>query len=161
MKQGFKFFYPFLAVMLTAYICSIFTDVGMDKWYNNIDKPAFIPANALFPVVWTVLYIMIAVSTYMVLRDADSYNRKKVNNIFIAQLFLQILWCFVFFAHGHLGLGLAIILLLDVCVFMMIAAYAKVSKTASYIIYPYYWWLIFATFMNSVFVYKYGLIMVF
>ena len=96
----------------------------------------------------------------MVLRDADSYNRKKANNIFIIQLFLQILWCFTFFVQGHLGLGLAIIVLLDFSVFKMISLYAKVNKTASYMLYPYYWWLLFATFMNFNFVYKFGLIMV-
>ena len=109
----------------------------------------------------SILYVLILVSTYIVLREADSYNRKKANNIFIIQLFLQILWSFVFFAQGHLGLGLAIMLLLDITVFKMITLYAKVNKTASYMLYPYYWWLIFATFLNFNFVYNLGLIIVF
>ena len=161
MKQGFKFFYSFFSVMLTAYICSLFTDIGIKQWYNGVEKPFLTPPNVVFPIAWSILYVLIAVSTFMVLREADSYNRKKANNIFIIQLFLQILWCFTFFVQGHLGLGLAIIVLLDFSVFKMISLYAKVNKTASYMLYPYYWWLIFATFLNFNFVYNLGLIIVF
>ena len=161
MKQGFKLFYSFFAVMLTAYICSIFTDIGINQWYNSVEKPMLTPPNVVFPSVWAVLYILIALSTYKVLKDADSYNRKKANNIFIIQLFLQILWCFTFFAQGYLGLGFAVIVLLDMSVFRMINIYSKINKKASYMLYPYYWWLVFATFLNFNFVYKFGLIMVF
>ena len=161
MKQGFKFIYVFLATMLTAYICSIFTKLGINGWYDEIEKPFLTPPNIAFSIAWSILYVLIMISTFMVLRDADSYNRKKANNLFIVQLFLQILWCFTFFAQGHLGLGFAILLLLDACVFAMIVVYAKANKLASYMIYPYYWWLLFATFMNFNFVYKYGLVMVF
>lgn len=161
MKQGFKLFYSFFAVMLTAYICSIFTDIGINQWYNSVEKPMLTPPNIVFPSVWTILYILIALSTYKVLKDADSYNRKKANNIFIIQLFLQVLWSFVFFAQGHLGLGFAVIILLDMSVFRMISVYSKINKKASYMLYPYYWWLVFATFLNFNFVYKFGLIMVF
>ena len=102
MKQGFKFFYSFFAVILTAYICSVFTDIGLNNWYKNIEKPFLTPSDMVFSIVWPVLYVLIAVSTFMVLRDADSYKRKNINNIFIIQLFLQILWSFIFFAQGHL-----------------------------------------------------------
>ena len=161
MRHGFKFFYSLFSVMLTAYVCSVFTDIGIKQWYGEIEKPPLTPPNIIFPVFWSILYVLIIVSTYIVLREADSYNRKKANNIFIIQLFLQILWSFVFFAQGHLGLGLAIMLLLDITVFKMITLYAKVNKTASYMLYPYYWWLIFATFLNFNFVYNLGLIIVF
>ena len=160
MKQGFKFIYSFSATMLTAYICSIFTQSGIKEWYDGIEKPFLTPPNIVFPMAWSILYVLIMISTFMVLRDSDSFNRKKANNLFIIQLFLQILWCFTFFAQGHLALGLGVIILLDISVFKMITIYAKVNKTASYMLYPYYWWLIFATFLNFNFVYKLGLIIV-
>ena len=161
MKQGFNFFYSIFSVMLTGYICSVFTDIGLKLWYNGIEKPFLTPPNIIFPIVWPILYVLIVVSTFIVLSEADSFYRKKVNNIFILQLFLQILWSFTFFAQGHLGLAFAIILLLDICVFKMITIYSKVNKTASYMLYPYYWWLLFATFLNFNFVYNLGLIIVF
>ena len=100
MRQGFKFFYVFFAVMLTAYICSVFTNNGISQWYNNVEKPFLTPPNNVFPIAWSILYVLIIISTFMVLRDTDSYNRKKANNLFIIQLFLQVLWCFVFFAQS-------------------------------------------------------------
>ena len=161
MRHIIKFFYSIFSVMLTGYICSAFTDMGLKRWYDGIEKPFLTPPNVIFPIVWSVLYILIAASTFIVLCEADSFHRKKINNIFILQLFLQILWSFIFFAQGHLGLGFAVILLLDICVFKMIALYSKVNKTVSYILYPYYWWLIFATFLNFNFIYNLGLIIVF
>ena len=146
MKHIFKFFYVLLSVMLTAYICSVFTNNGIAQWYNNVEKPFLTPPNKVFPIAWTILYVLLIVSTFWVIKNADSYNRKKANNYFILQLFLQILWCFTFFTQGHLGLGFAVILLLDICVFKMISVYSKINKTASYLLYPYYWWLLFATF---------------
>ena len=160
MKHIFKFFYVLLSVMLTAYICSVFTNNGIAQWYNNVEKPFLTPPNKVFPIAWTILYVLLIVSTFWVIKNADSYNRKKANNYFILQLFLQILWCFTFFTQGHLGLGFAVILLLDICVFKMISVYSKINKTASYLLYPYYWWLLFATFMNFNFVYNFGLVMV-
>ena len=160
MKQTFKFLYVSLAVMLTSYICSIFTFSGINQWYDYIEKPFLTPPKQVFPIAWTILYVLIIISTFIALKDADSYNRKKVNNYFIIQLFLQILWCFTFFAQGHLALGFAIMILLDICVFRMISIYSKINKTASYMLYPYYWWLLFATFMNFNFVYNFGLIIV-
>ena len=89
MKHGFKFFYSTFAVLLTAYICSIFTQSGINGWYNDIDLPAFTPPNYIFPIVWSVLYVLLILSTFIVLKNADSYNKRKANNFFIIQLFLQ------------------------------------------------------------------------
>ncbi len=161
MKHGFKFFYSTFAVLLTAYICSIFTQTGITGWYNDINLPPLTPPNYIFPIVWSVLYVLLILSTFIVLKNADSYNKRKANNFFIIQLFLQILWCFTFFAQGYLGLGFVVIILLDIIVFKMISIYHKISRVAGMLLYPYYWWLIFATFLNFNFVYNLGLIIVF
>ena len=63
MRQAFKFFYVFLAVILTAYICSVFTDNGINRWYNNIEKPFLTPPNEVFPIAWTILYVLIIISS--------------------------------------------------------------------------------------------------
>lgn len=161
MKKGFKFFYAFAAVMLTAYICSALTEAGINSWYNDIAKPALVPPNIVFPIFWSVIYVLLIFSTFIALREADSYMRRKANNLFIVQLLLQILWCFTFFAEGYLGLGFAVIVLLDIAVFRMIVVYNKINRLSAWLLYPYYWWLVFATFLNGIFVYNSGLIVVF
>lgn len=161
MRQGFKFFYVTVAVLLTGYISSLLTHIGIDGWYNNFDRPMLTPPNYVFPIAWSIIYILLIVSSFIALRDADSVLRNKVNNLFLAQLALQIIWCFAFFAQGQLALGMAVILLLDIVVYKMIVTYGRIKKLAGWLLYPYYWWLIFATFLNAIYISSFGLIVVF
>lgn len=160
MKKIFKFIYILTAVLLTSYLCSKFTNIGLSSWYNSFNKPFLTPPNIVFPIAWSIIYTLIIISSFIALRDAQNNQQTKVNNYFLAQLFLQIIWCFTFFAEGYLGLGFAIIILLDITVFKMISIFAKINKLASVLLYPYYWWLIFATFLNFSYVFNFGLIVV-
>lgn len=161
MKKGFKFFYVTAAVLLTAYICSALTHIGLNGWYNGFDKPPLTPPNLVFPIAWSVIYVLLVLASFIALRDGDSAQRNKANNLFITQLALQILWCFAFFAQGQLALAMAIIILLDITVYKMITVFLKIRKLSGWLLYPYYWWLVFATFLNAVFISSFGLIVVF
>ena len=162
MKKTMKYLYVLISVFLTAYICSVFTQYGIRNWYNNVvGDISFTPPNYVFPIAWSILYTLIIAATFIVVRCGDKAKRQKANNLFISQLFLQILWCFSFFAQGLLGLGLIVLILLDVVVFKMVSSYYQIKKVAAFLIYPYYWWLLFATFLNANFVYNLGLVLVF
>ena len=161
MRKLFKFIYVVLAVLLTSYLCSKFTHIGLVGWYNNLDKPQLTPPNVIFPIAWSIIYTLIIISTYIALRDATVKQRNKVNNIFLIQLGLQILWCFSFFAEGQIGFALAVVILLGFSVFHMISIFLQVNKLSGFLLYPYYWWIIFATFLNAVFVASSGMIIVF
>lgn len=161
MQKIFKLFYSIVAVLLTAYICSRFTGFGILSWYDDFAKPPLTPPNFVFPIMWSAIYALLIFATFIVLVKAEAYLRRKANNLFIIQLVLQILWCYTFFAQGYLGLGLLVIILLDIAVFKQIVVYGKASRAASWLLYPYYWWLMFASFLNAMFVYYFGLIVVF
>ena len=161
MRKLFKFIYVVLAVLLTSYLCSKFTHIGLVGWYNNLDKPQLTPPNVIFPIAWSIIYTLIIVSTYIALRDSNKKLRNKVNNTFLIQLLLQILWCFSFFAEGQIGFALAVVLLLGFSVFKMISIFLQINKLSGFLLYPYYWWVIFATFLNAVFVASKGMIIVF
>lgn len=161
MKKGFKFFYVTAAVLLTAYICSALTQIGLTGWYDSFAKPELTPPNIVFPIAWSIIYVLLVLAAFIALRDGDSAQRNKANNLFITQLALQILWCFSFFAQGQLALAMAVIILLDITVYKMITVFMKIRKLSGWLLYPYYWWLIFATFLNAVFISSFGLIVVF
>ena len=131
------------------------------NWFHSLKKPEFAPPDWIFGPVWSVLYVLLIISSFIALRDSKTSQRKRVNSLFITNLFLQILWCYTFFAQGQLGLGLAVLILLDISTFKLVSVFQKVNKISGYLLYPYYWWLIFATFLNIVFIYNFGLIMVF
>lgn len=161
MKTWFKFFYAAAAVLLTAYICSVLTQTGIRGWYHAFPRPRLTPPDIVFPIAWSVIYALLIISTFIVLRDAKDALRDRANNLFILQLVLQILWCAAFFVEGYLGLGLAVIILLDIAVFKMIMTFGRINRLAAWLVYPYYWWLLFATFLNASFVYVGGLVIVF
>ena len=162
MKKAMKYLYVLVSVFLTAYICSVFTRYGIKNWYDNVvgDIP-FTPPNYVFPIAWSIIYTLIIAATFIVVSCGDKAKRQRANNLFISQLFLQILWCFSFFAQGLLGLGLIVLILLAVVVFKMINSYYQIKKAAAFLIYPYYWWVLFAIFLNANFVYNLGLVLVF
>lgn len=156
MKKVFTFIYVVVSILLTAKICSIFTHIGLNGWYNDFAKPMFTPANYVFPIAWSIIYVLLAASSFMVLSRADSLYKNQASHLFIAQLALQILWCFSFFAEGQLALGLVILLLLDIVVYKMIVIFLQQHKLSGLLLYPYYWWLMFATFLNAVYIAAYG-----
>ncbi len=162
MKQTMNLIYISVSVFLTAYICSVFTQYGIKNWYDNVvaDIP-LTPPKYIFPIFWSVIYVLIIAAVTIALRCGDKSKKNKANNLFLLQLFLQILWCYAFFAQGLLGLGFIVLLLLDLTVFKMITVYLQIKKAAGLLLYPYYWWLLFATFLNFNFVYNLGFAVVF
>lgn len=156
-----KFTYSALSVLVTAYASSYFTQYGIYNWYSSMAKPIFIPADSVFPIVWTILYILLIVSFFFVLVHAHSHELKEANNLFLSQLLLQIIWCFLFFYSGYIGLAFGIIILLDFIVYKMIRYFHKICHGAAYLLYPYFAWICYASFLNFTFIYEQGLIVVF
>ncbi len=161
MKNIIKFIYAFVLVALTSYIGGFFTRYGLAAWYDNLPSTPFTPPNSWFPIIWSSLYFLMAISFALTLIRTDFNCQRKINLLFVGQLLLQIIWCFVFFYLGYIGLALVIILFLDAVVFRMIQIFSKIDKKASWLLYPYFWWLVYASFLNFVFLYFYGAIISF
>lgn len=157
MKKIFKFIYILATVLLTAYLSSIFSRYGTNGWYQTLPQPAITPPDYVFPIAWTVLYALLIWASYSALNRTDSLVHSRANDLFIAQCFLQILWCFVFFAHGQLAWGLGIIILLDIAVLKMTHLYYKLNHWAAYILAPYCLWMLFATILNIAYVWMHGI----
>ena len=104
--------------------------------------------------------LMIA-AFYMVLLKADRSTGRRANQLFLGQLVLQIIWTYLFFAMGYIGLAFGVIILLDLVVFKMILAFKGLDARAAYLMYPYFWWLIYASFLNFSFIYIAGMVIVF
>lgn len=156
MKKIFKFIYILAAVLLTAYLSSVYSRYGTSGWYQKFDKPDIVPPDAVFSIVWAVLYALIIWASYIALTKENSLLHSMANDLFLAQCFLQILWCFVFFAQGYLAFGLAVIILLDLAVFKMTHLYYKLNHTSGYLLIPYCLWVAFATVLNAAYVWMHG-----
>ena len=124
-------------------IGAIFTYPAIDSWYLTLNKPFFSPPNFIFGPVWTILYLLMGISIFMV------WGNKKVNiNWFWLQLGLNIFWSIIFFGLRSPTLGFLVILLLWYTIFRTIKEFDKYNKTASYLLYPYIIWVSFASLLN-------------
>lgn len=158
MKDLMKFVYSLAAVVITWYVSAVFIRSGISTWYAAIDKPFLTPPATVFPIIWGIIYILMILAFYKVLKRAgdDNSTQKKANELFLGQLLLQIIWCYVFFARGYLAAGLAVIILLDLVVYRMIHVFKETDKYAAYMMCAYFIWLLYASLLNLNFVWDYG-----
>ena len=108
----------------------------------NTDVDSIIP-KWIFPVVWTILYVLMGVSSYLVY-EKDG----EVPRIYIIQLIFNLLWSFVFFTFKWYFIAFLWILVLIYFVIRMVIEFYKYSRFSAYLQIPYLLWLSFATILN-------------
>ena len=129
-------------------LASFLSGGGMET-FAAVNKPPLSPPGWLFPVVWTILYILMGVSSYLVsVSDGNPQEREKALALYGYQLVVNFLWPIFFFDFQWYLFSFFWLLLLWVLVFLMIRSFAKVSKTAAYLNIPYLLWLTFAGYLN-------------
>ncbi|MFO0321252.1 MAG: TspO/MBR family protein [Bacteroidota bacterium] len=114
-----------------------------------LNKPIFNPPNFLFGPVWTILYILMAISFYLILQSDKSILRTRAILIFCIQLFLNFCWSFLFFKFQLVGIAFIEIILIWLSIFVMLIYFYKINKTASYLQIPYLLWVSFASILNG------------
>lgn len=120
---------------------------GGIKNFENIAKPSFAPPQILFPIVWTLLYLLMGISSYLIYKSDK--NGKKTALIFYGlQLFFNFLWTYVFFGLSSYFAAFIILLVLLALIAGMIITFLPVNKTASYLQIPYFIWVCFAGVLN-------------
>lgn len=117
------------------------------KAYESLEKPMLTPPSAVFPIVWTVLYILMGIGISRVFL-ADSFEKGKPLLIFTAQLLVNFLWAPIFFNLQAFGFAFFWILLLWLLIAIMIVLFWRVDKTAAVLQIPYLLWVTFATYLT-------------
>jgi benzodiazapine receptor len=125
------------------------TTQNLEGWYRHLTKPFFNPPNWIFGPVWTSLYLMMAVSCWLVLcQPSDKKLKTKALLFFGLQLIANALWSFLFFGMQNTFYGLVDILLLAVLIFLTLKSFRVISKLAAMLLWPYFAWVCFATLLN-------------
>lgn len=133
-----------LIPVLVGSIVGIYISKFMD--YNILQKPFLSPPGFVFPIVWTILYVLMGVS-YGIL-ESNSLVDSEINFIYYLQLFVNALWPIAFFVlKWRLFAFIWIVLLLAIIIVMIIKFYQK-NKLAGLLQIPYLLWTIFATYLN-------------
>lgn len=115
--------------------------------YNNLDQPPFAPPAIVFPIVWTILYILMGVSSYIIIKS-NSSEKNDALFIYGIQLIINLLWSIWFFVFQFYLFSFIWILLLIGFVVVMIKKFYDISKISAYLQIPYLLWLIFASVLN-------------
>jgi tryptophan-rich sensory protein len=127
---------------------AVFTSPAIATWYAGLNKPFFNPPNWLFAPVWTLLYLAMGVSLYLVWERKGEADIKPALVIFAVQLVLNLTWSILFFGLKLPGIALGEILVLWVVILLTIVKFWPLSKTASYLLVPYLLWVSFASLLN-------------
>jgi tryptophan-rich sensory protein len=130
-------------------IAGRFTAQAVPEWYASLSRPSFNPPSWIFGPVWTVLYILLGISLYLIWRQNPDKERNNALRIFSLQMFLNFIWSFVFFYFNHIGLALIIIIGLWLSIVFMLISFYKLKPLATYINIPYLLWVTFASVLNA------------
>lgn len=144
------FFFSLLITLTIGFVASLFTRPEIATWYSTLIKPSFNPPSWLFAPVWTSLYILIAIAAYLVWQQRDdSTNYKTTRAVYFIQLFLNFSWSIVFFGLHAIGGALLVIIIMWIMIVLNIRWFGKFSKTAGWLLFPYFLWVSFATLLNA------------
>lgn len=149
MKDWKKLIASIFICQLAGVIGSIFTTSAIKDWYVFLLKPTFAPPNWVFAPVWVTLYTMMGISLFLIWKKG--LDKKEINNafkLFLIHLLVNSLWSVIFFGLRNILGGLIEISILVVLVVIIVTKFYKIDKVAAYLLIPYLFWGIFATFLN-------------
>lgn len=139
-KKLFYLFFPLISGSLIGLIISKFIN------YSSLIKPPLSPPSITFPIVWTIIYILMGIS-YLIFKNNSFYTLKE-DKIYYLQLFVNLLWSIFFFIFKWYFFTIIWTILLLILVIYLIYLFYNENKLSAYLNIPYLIWLIFATYLT-------------
>lgn len=138
----------FCGCFLVAGISGTLTAQQIPTWYASLAKPGFNPPNELFGPVWTVLYGLMAISAWLAWRTPESPSRRLGLAFFWLQLALNFAWSLLFFRLHTILLAAVEIIALWLAILATTLFFARIRRSAAWLMLPYLAWVAFATVLN-------------
>ena len=128
--------------------------------FASVQKPPLSPPGWLFPVVWTILYTLMGIASYLVLTsEAPKEEIVKALNVYLYQLLVNFLWSTWFFNFQWYLFAFFWLVLLWVMILVTLVRFYRISKLAGYLLIPYLLWVTFAGYLNfGVFLLNYSFV---
>ncbi len=134
---------PFVAAAIRAFL----TLGTVNNWYADLIKPAFIPPNALYGAIWIVLYALMSIAVYLIVKKGGK-ETKFILAVFAVQLFFNALWSVIFFGFKEPALACGVMVVLWYLIAYNVWSFYKINKTAGLLLTPYLAWVSFAGLLN-------------
>ena len=142
-----KFLLCLLLCLGGGWLTGLITEQGIKEWYPSLIKACGTPPNVVFPIVWAILYIFMAIALTLLL--VSKIAKKKIAVLlFSIQLLLNFSWSYLFFYLEQVGLALVDITLLWICIFLTIIFFWRHTRCGSYLLLPYLAWVSYALYLN-------------
>lgn len=147
-KVNYKMLILFIGFALaTGFLGSLLG--GNMSSLKTLKKPFFTPPSIAFPIIWTMLYILMGISSYLICcNKTDKKFKKRACFFYLIQLLVNTLWSLFFFRFGWYLFAFFWLLLLIALVIVMIIKFYKLKPLAAYLQIPYLLWLIIAGILN-------------
>lgn len=137
-------------IFLAAMLGNSATLPNIAPWYDKLAKPPLTPPNWVFGPAWTILFILMGVAFYRILRlDPQTPGRSRAIWLFAVQLVLNTGWSVAFFGARSPLLGLVVILPFEALIVATLLAFLRLDRVSAYCLIPYVLWVAFATYLNA------------
>jgi benzodiazapine receptor len=149
MSKALKLIISILVCQGAGVIGSVFTSPAIPTWYASLEKPSFNPPNWIFAPVWTLLFLLMGISLYLIWeRGLENKKVRTAIFIFSVQLALNIVWSVIFFGLQAPLYAFVEIIILWLAILITIISFYKISKLAAFLLLPYILWVSFASILN-------------
>lgn len=139
-----------LAICLAIGILGgVSTRPAIQTWYATLAKPPGTPPNWVFPLVWTTLYVMLALAWWLLWDRTPERQRGSAIAWFAAQLALNAIWSPLFFGNQAIGAALVVITLMVAATVATVVSAWRANKLAAILLMPYLAWISYATYLNG------------
>lgn len=119
------------------------------KTFEQLAQPPLSPPGWLFPVVWTVLFVLMGIACYLVAAsDAEQQEKRRALTVYGVQLAFNFLWSIVFFNLRWFLFAFVWLVILWILILLTAAAFYRIRKAAAYLLIPYLVWVAFAGYLN-------------
>ncbi len=145
----FKLAASLLLPLSVGALAGMFTSQAVPTWYATLNRPSFSPPNWIFGPVWTILYVLLGISFFLIWKQETAKARDLAIKVFLIQMLLNFAWSFLFFYFNLIGAALIEIILLWISIALMIYLFYKIKPFAAYLNIPYLLWVSFAAILNA------------
>ena len=138
-------------LVIPLFIGAFSSYLSMDTFaiYLNLNKPPFSPPGSIFPIVWTILYILMGIATFLIInKRLDRKITTKLISVYALSLLVNFMWSIIFFRYNAYLFAFVWLIILWLLILTLIIMYFKYSKPAALLLVPYLFWVTFAGYLN-------------
>lgn len=147
-KKTVVFIVSIIIALAVGGVSALLTMDSMER-FSELEQPPLSPPSWLFPIVWTILFILMGISAARIYNIGDRGGNSSALTVYGIQLFVNFMWPVIFFRLELRLAALFWLLLLLALVILMIVRFYRIDKTAAYLQIPYLIWLLFAAYLNT------------